>query len=232
MDITLIGPGFLVGLMGSLHCIGMCGPLALALPAPEQRTSLIVGRLLYNLGRAVTYAALGALFGALGGVVLGLASAQRGISIAAGVAILVYLPLRHRVRQLPAPFMRLWSWVRRSLGQRLAHGGPWGLFSIGLLNGLLPCGMVWVALAGAVANGNALGGAAFMFLFGLGTLPLMLATSLAGGTILQRHRATLARVVPVVLVVLACWFILRGLGTGLPQPGSDPGLCGPGMSGG
>lgn len=222
MDTPLVASGFLVGLMGSLHCIGMCGPIALALPTPRQRSSLIVGRLLYNLGRAVTYAALGALFGALGGLVGSLAGLQRGLSIAAGLAILLYIPLRHRLQRLPAPLARLWGWVRHHLGQRLTDGGPSGLFTVGLLNGLLPCGMVWVAIVGAVASGGVLAGAAFMFLFGLGTLPLMLGVSLAGGTLLQRHRALLARALPLVLAVLACWFILRGLGTSLPLPGIDP----------
>lgn len=229
MDTPLIGSALMLGLMGSVHCIGMCGPLALALPPAPERLRFVASRLVYNLGRTITYAALGALVGGLGGLFAGLAGVQKTLSIVAGLAILLYVPLRHRLR-LPITGLAPIAWIRNTLGRSLAPG-PSGrrplpaFLGIGMINGMLPCGLVWVALAGSVAAGNVAQGALFMALFGLGTIPLMLGTSLVGGSLIQRHRATVARVLPVLLVLLGCWFLFRGLGVPLPIPGMESELC-------
>ena len=219
----------MLGLMGSVHCVGMCGPLALALPPSPGRLRFVLSRLVYNLGRAMTYAVLGAIVGGLGGLFAGLAGVQKTLSIIAGVAILLYVPFRHRL-QLPTVGLEATAWIRKALGRRLGPDGsgrrPLSSFlSLGLLNGMLPCGLVWVALAGSVATGTIAQGALFMGLFGIGTIPLMLGASLAGGSLLQRHRATVARVLPVLLVLLGCWFLFRGLGVPLPIPGVESDLC-------
>ena len=209
----------MLGLAGSLHCVGMCGPIALALPRPPGPTrSLLAGRLLYNLGRAVTYAAMGAVFGLLGQSLL-LAGWQRGLSITAGVLILAYVLSTWLGRgrwSLESAALRFIAPVQRTLGRLLQRTSTGGLLVVGLLNGLLPCGLVYVALAGAAATGSAWGGAGFMFIFGLGTLPMMLAISLVGPSLYGRFRGRFQRVIPLALGVMAVLFILRGLELGIP----------------
>ena len=95
------------------------------------------------------------------------------------------------------------------------------LLLFGLLNGLLPCGLVYAALAGAAATGGPLGGALFMAAFGLGTIPAMLAVSLAGRLITAPWRARFQRAVPVAMAVLAVLFIVRGLSLGIPYLSPD-----------
>ncbi len=208
-----------LGLAGSLHCVGMCGPLALALPrAAGGKAAFLAGRLLYNLGRAVTYAGMGAVFGLLGKTLL-LAGWQRGLSIAAGALMVAYAiaTLWGGSRwTLESAGLRFVAPIQRALGRLLAQGSPRGLFTIGLLNGLLPCGLVYVALAGAAASGSPGPGAAFMFVFGLGTLPLMLAVALLGPSLQHRLRGRIQTVIPILLAVLGILVILRGLELGIP----------------
>lgn len=207
-----------LGIMGSLHCLGMCGPLAIALPRPPGgRAQFFAGRLLYNFGRTITYAAMGAVFGALGATA-SLIGWQRILSVAAGLVLLLYAlgyALGGRARLFDRMVLRAVAPVQAALARRLRRGSR-GLLAIGLLNGLLPCGLVYVALAGAAATGSTMGGAAFMALFGLGTVPLMMAVSLAGPALQHRVRGRLQRVVPLALGALAVLFILRGLELGIP----------------
>ena len=214
-------PAFLLGLAGSLHCVGMCGPLALALPRPPRH--LLAGRLLYNLGRTLTYAGMGLLFGGLGQTLL-MAGWQRGLSIATGLLILAYLLSGWLGRgrwSLESAALRLLAPVQRALGRLLQRTSPGGLLTIGLLNGLLPCGLVYVALAGAAATGTPAGGALFMAVFGLGTSPMMLAIALAGPALYGRLRGRFQAVIPVALGLMAVALILRGLELGIPYLSPD-----------
>ncbi len=226
-----------LGLAGSLHCLGMCGPIALALPRPATGTRLgfWTGRLLYNLGRATTYAALGALFGGIGRSIY-MAGWQQGLSIACGAAILLYLAGRYLGMgrfHADAVLMKGIAPVQRALARRLGGGSSRGLFGIGLLNGLLPCGLVYVALAGAAATGDARHGALYMALFGIGTAPLMFAAGIAGPALYARWRGRFQWVIPAGLAALAVLFILRGLNLGIPyisprfaaDPGDPPACC-------
>lgn len=204
---------FGLGLLGSLHCLGMCGPIALALPRGNtDRLGYAVGRVLYNLGRVFTYGLLGALAGAIGqGVaMLGL---QRGLSIGLGVLLLVGVLMGPRrlaalggVRVVQRGVARL----KAALGALLQRNASGTLLGIGLLNGLLPCGLVYVAMAGAAATGSAREGVLYMWLFGLGTLPLMLAASLAGHLVVARFRGRLRHVIPIGLALVAVLLIWRG----------------------
>jgi len=204
-----------MGFAGSLHCAGMCGPLVLAMPvAPGKFGSHLAGKIAYNAGRIVTYATLGLLFG-LFGQFLGLAGLQRWISIAAGGAILLSLlalPLRNVTSLIARPVNTL----KIGLGRLLkAHSIP-ARFSFGLLNGLLPCGLVYVACATAAATGSSLDGLKYMTLFGLGTVPMMIGFGLAGRLLHFRFQLRLQKLVPVSLGVVAALLILRGLGLGIP----------------
>lgn len=220
----LLWTGFLLGLLGSLHCLGMCGPLAMALPTPETApVRYLLGRAVYNLGRVVTYSTLGLLFGWIGRTLV-LAGIQQGLSLGIGFALLLAVFLGPRMaprfasrRWIHSPVDRL----KRSLVNLLGRRSVVSLLLIGVLNGLLPCGLVYVALAGAAATGNAWQGALYMAAFGAGTFPLMLAVSLLGRPLQFRLRLTFQRAVPIALTMLAMLFILRGLSLGIPYVSPD-----------
>lgn len=206
---------FLLGFVGSAHCAGMCGPLALALPATgKSRLTFVAGRAAYNAGRILTYALLGALFGLLGQSLV-LAGMQRWVSLAAGVLILTAL-LFSPQRFAGAPLTRGVSWLKAALGRLLQRRALSAMFGIGLLNGLLPCGLVYVACAGAATTGHGFAGVEYMLAFGLGTLPLMLAVSLAGKKLHLAFRFKLQRLIPASLAIVGTLLLLRGLALGIP----------------
>jgi sulfite exporter TauE/SafE len=216
----MLWAGFLFGLLGSFHCVGMCGALALALPgqAGAAPRRFAAGRLLYNLGRVSTYAALGAGAGLVGHG-LRLAGVQQGLSIASGalILLLVVVPERHTARLAAALGLRRpLALVKTTLARLFQQPSLSALYGTGLLNGLLPCGLVYLALAGALSAPGVAGAAAYMACFGLGTLPLMLALSLSGQVVPLVWRARLRQVVPYAASVLAVLFIVRGLGLGIP----------------
>lgn len=206
---------FMLGFAGSLHCAGMCGPLVLAMPAtPGNAAAHLASKLTYNGGRILTYGLIGLVFG-LFGQLLGLAGFQRWISIAAGAAILLSLaawPLRNTTALIARPVNRL----KLSLGQLLKQRGVTAQFSFGLLNGLLPCGLVYVAAAAATATGSFIGGLEYMLIFGVGTVPMMLGLALAGRSLHFRIQPHIQRLTPVCLGLMATLLILRGLGLGIP----------------
>lgn len=212
------GAALLTGLAGSLHCAGMCGPIALSLPvgSNESKVHLYAGRFLYNLGRVFSYALMGALMGSIGSAV-GWFGWQQYLSIGAGVLILLFA-LGHqwkpnRQRLFSGVFK---SWFDRTFSLLLRNTGYGALFSLGVLNGFLPCGLVYIALAGAVATGNATQGALYMALFGAGTLPVMYLLSLGNAWMGIRSRLAFRRVVPYLAIVIGLLFILRGLNLGIP----------------
>jgi sulfite exporter TauE/SafE len=219
-SLLFLSAALTLGLVTGLHCVGMCGPLALALPrVGNGRTAYVFGRILYNVGRAVTYAAMGALLGLLGRS-FALGGFQRHLSIAAGLFLLIGVVLYSTgaANRLLAGAGAFSAFARiQSLWSRLfRHRSYTGLFALGLVNGLLPCGPVYVALAAATATGSVTRAALFMFVFGLGTLPMMLAVSLAGGLIQQPMRKKLQKLVPVSAGAVAVLLIVRGLALGIP----------------
>lgn len=209
----------LIGLVGSLHCIGMCGPIALALPSRQHLSqNLLISRLLYNAGRVLTYALLGLVVGLIGQG-FSMAGFQQIVSIGAGVAILVMVLLPARVSQhisLLKPAVEFTAYLKRAFGSLFRSKSWYSTFYIGLINGFLPCGLVYVALAGALATGSYVKGTLYMLLFGIGTIPMMLAVSLAGNYINLGFRRWFNRAVPAFMVVLAIVFILRGMNLGIP----------------
>ncbi|KAA9327687.1 sulfite exporter TauE/SafE family protein [Hymenobacter busanensis] len=215
----MLWAGFVFGLLGSFHCVGMCGAIALALPGAGPRgVRYVVGRVLYNLGRVSTYATLGAAAGLLGQS-LRVAGLQQGLSVASGVLILllVVVPERYTGRAAAAVGLeKVLVRLKQTLALFFQRPSLGALYTTGLLNGLLPCGLVYLALAGALSAGSVGGAAGYMGLFGLGTLPLMLVLSLTGQLVPLRWRTRLRQAVPVVAAVMAGLFIVRGLGLGIP----------------
>jgi uncharacterized protein len=209
----------LLGFVGSLHCAGMCGPVAVALPMNNRSWfARISGGLLYNAGRTITYAALGAFFG-LAGMGLALGGMQQWVSIILGAAMIlaVLIPRLGAAGSkvamltdsltglLKKPFIKLFRIRTYS-----------SLFIIGLLNGFLPCGLVYIALAGALVMSRVYQGAVYMIFFGIGTIPMMLAIAVAGNILSQKLRKRLAKAIPLFIILLGILFILRGMNLGIP----------------
>ena len=215
----MIWAGFIFGLVGSFHCVGMCGPIAMSLPfVGSTGWRYYAGRLLYNGGRVVTYALLGALAGVFGES-LQMAGLQQTVSIVSGVLILLLLVLPATIQGKYARVLgtdKLMIWVRHKLGYYFQKNSLGSLFMVGLLNGLLPCGFVYIALAGAISAPSINGAMLYMALFGLGTLPLMFLVSLSGKLISLKVRGMFNRAVPYIGMTLAILFIVRGLGLGIP----------------
>lgn len=212
----------LLGLISSLHCVGMCGPIALMIPnafGPKQATVFERLRLivLYNLGRASTYMLYGLVVGMIGKSVSWFGWQQQ-LSVALGITILLALALMYvgggalNNPLTSAVFGRIRGWFGVLLGRKTAAS----LFGIGLLNGVLPCGMVYLALAGAWATGSALEGSLFMGLFGLGTIPAMAILSYFGSMVSLAVRRRMRALFPVMMGLMAALLIVRGLNLGIP----------------
>jgi sulfite exporter TauE/SafE len=225
-----IWTAFILGLVGSVHCAGMCGPLALALPASASGSGrFMAGRLAYNLGRILTYCLLGTVFG-LAGKTLFLAGLQRWVSIVLGVVLLTSV-VAVRKLALWRPVTVLMGQLKAPMSQLLRRSSLGSLAILGLLNGLLPCGLVYVAGAGSLATGDIVAGAKYMAFFGFGTLPMMLAISLSGALVPIRLRLKLRGAIPVCVVALGVLLILRGMSLGISylspdlSTGGSPDCC-------
>ncbi len=215
----IISTALLLGAAGSLHCAGMCGPLAFALPvAHDNPYSRLAGGSLYNFGRVLSYTVLGVLVGFAGQWLLAPAW-QQYVSVAMGSVILLYLlvPKSVRVHRFGAGRMaRLMRTLQARLGRLFRTRKLSGLFLIGILNGLLPCGLVYLALSSSLLAGSAWRGGLFMSFFGLGTYPLMLVAVFGASFLNQQVRLRLSRAVPVFLFLMGVLLVLRGLGLGIP----------------
>jgi sulfite exporter TauE/SafE len=225
------GIAFVLGLLGSLHCAAMCGPLMLALPVPPGGPArFAAGRVAYQLGRVATYCLLGVVAGLAGRSIV-LAGMQRWLSIALGLAILLGFLVSKKIA-LSASVVRLVSKLKAAMSAQLRQRSLRSLVLLGWLNGLLPCGLVYVALAGAVTGGSVLSGMIYMAFFGLGTVPTMLGISLTGKLFPVGLRLRLRSAIPVGVCVLAGLLILRGMALGIPYLSPDlssstPGCCAP-----
>ncbi|MEM1322531.1 MAG: sulfite exporter TauE/SafE family protein [Bacteroidota bacterium] len=209
---------FLLGLGGSLHCVSMCGPVVMALPlTARERKSVVLQALLYHLGRVSTYALMGLFFGLMGwGIAL--SGYQNLFSILLGVALLgsAIFSISLEQQLLKQPYYRSFiQKVKTRLSRALSIDSSSSAFGIGALNGLLPCGLVYVALAGSISTSSAWAGAAYMALFGLGTLPLLFALMLASYRP-QRWLARFRQAIPYGLAIFGIFLIYRGFLLDIP----------------
>ncbi len=210
---------FIFGLISSFHCIGMCGPIAMMLPVDKQigvkkATQITV----YHLGRLFAYGTIGLVFGLLGKGFF-LAGIQQKISIVIGVIMIIVVLTPERIfaqYNFSKPVYKLISKIKTNLGKHFRSKSYKSLFIIGVLNGFLPCGMVYVALFGAIAMQSAELGVLYMILFGLGTVPLMTSVVYFNSFISQSTRNKFQKAIPYVAVIIGVLFILRGLGLGIP----------------
>ncbi len=206
------------GLLGSFHCIGMCGPIAFMLPVDRtNKIKQFLQILSYHFGRLFTYSLIGVLFGLLGKGFY-FFGFQQQLSIIAGITmiLMILLPKAFQKFNGSKTITKLLFKVKNSLGKELKKKGNDTFFTIGFLNGFLPCGLVYMAVFGALATNNALQGALYMFLFGLGTIPLMTAVVYVGNFANGLLRKRIQQAIPYVVVFIGILFILRGLGLGIP----------------
>ena len=210
---------FIFGLISSLHCIGMCGPIALMIPVDRTNSAKKVTQIItYHIGRLSAYATIGLIFGLVGKGFF-LAGIQQRLSIFIGIAMIITIVTPEKVLanyNFSKPVYRLISKIKSSLGKQFKNKSYQSLFTIGLLNGFLPCGMVYVALFGAIAMQSVPSGVLYMLLFGIGTIPMMSSVIFFNSIMTVRFRNKVQKVIPYVGVIIGVLFILRGLGLGIP----------------
>lgn len=206
---------FFMGLFGGLHCVAMCGPLVMALPlSGNNRWADIVQRFLYQFGRIFTYSVFGLLAGFIGNGfnVLGL---QQIISLITAI-FLITIALFHfsgkRIARLDTFQVKMVAPIASMMGKWLSK--PYGSFFAGSLHGFLPCGMVYMAIAASLNASSAVEGSKFMFLFGVGTTPLLLIASLMP-VFMRKFRAP-ALMIPTLYFVAGTFLLLRAANLDIP----------------
>jgi uncharacterized protein len=213
-----------IGFLGGFHCLGMCGPIALAVPLPSKNSWIrLAGVGLYNLGRIFTYALMGLTFGYFGSH-FRMAGWQRHLSIAVGLLLLGWalLSLFGGGRRLWGGG-GVWSWLSPAMGSLIRRREMAVLPVLGMLNGLLPCGLVYMGISGSLLMFDPWKGAAFMAFFGLGTLPFMVAVPMLASRITPKWRSGIRRVYPWLVLLMAVLFLVRGMNLNIPylSPGID-----------
>jgi hypothetical protein len=214
-----------MGLMGSFHCVGMCGPIAFMLPVDHNKPAKkLLQVFLYHMGRLTSYSILGLVFGFLGKGLYVFGMQQR-LSIMIGIIMIVVILIPSKTfskYNFSRPIYSLLTKVKNRLGKELQKKSPDTFLTIGLLNGLLPCGLVYMALFGSIATASPWLGALFMVLFGLGTIPLMTSAVYFGSMLKGTAKKSVQRLIPVFVIIIGLLFILRGLGLGIPYISPEP----------
>lgn len=209
MDFILAA--LLLGFAGSLHCVGMCGPLMLALPESSHWATT---RLLHQAGRLTMYTLFGALMGAFGQTLVAV-GLQQWLAVLSGAFMLLFLAWPAGMKM--PPFTHRWTaYIKRPFHHWMTKKTKSSFFMLGVLNGILPCGLVYMALSASLAVGSIWKGALFMWVFGLATAPALLAVSGFSRWIKSHFRWSGFRVVRISLAFLAVLMILRGANLGIP----------------
>lgn len=225
----MLAAGFILGLLGSFHCVGMCGPIAFMLPVDRANSYKKVAQIvLYHVGRLLSYATIGLIFGLLGKSIY-IFGMQQKLSIVIGVLMIVAISIPYKTfskYNFSKPIYKIISKLKSSLGAQFKKKSPDTFFTIGFLNGFLPCGLVYMAIFGAIATGSIYQGSLYMILFGLGTIPLMTTAIYLGKFLNTSVKQRIQKAIPVLVVLIGVLFILRGLGLGIPyiSPAPNAGL--------
>ena len=231
MITVVIIPAFLMGLASSLHCIGMCGPLSLAMPvAGLSKSQKTINAACYQAGRILTYTGLGALTGMLGKAFFP-GEYQQTFSILAGLMIVITAVGYYAGRKAGRLSLLngFYQFLSRLLFKLISKAQrPGGALLFGMANGLLPCGMVYLAAMASLASGSAGQSVLFMMVFGVGTLPAMVLVMTAGRLINRSRYPWVGRMAPVMITLAGLLLIVRGLNLGIPylSPSTGPDLAG------
>jgi sulfite exporter TauE/SafE len=217
---------FLAGLFGSMHCVGMCGPIVLGYSTQGNSgdSSLLThltAHLAYNSGRVLSYTIVGAFLGFLGGSVTALHEIGYWFSlllgillVLAGVSLLRLLPrfsaaaqvnFEQRTRNI------LFLIYRKTFGALIGQKNLESKFYIGLMTPLLPCGLLYAMFLKAIAAGSFLSGAVTMFLFGVGIVPALVVTGLASSYFGQKLRVWGDKIAAVTILLMGLSLIWRAL---------------------
>lgn len=221
----MLWSAFILGLMGSFHCVGMCGPIAFLLPVDRSNSFRKITQIsLYHIGRLLSYGLMGLFFGLLGQS-LYIFGMQQQLSIAIGIIMIVAVLIPSRITnkyKFFQPIYRGISKVKSGLGQALKKKTADTFLTIGFLNGFLPCGLVYMAVFASLATGQAAFGSLYMVLFGLGTIPLMTTAIYLGKFLNTKVKQNIQKAIPVVVIIIGVLFIIRGLGLGIPYISPAP----------
>ncbi|RRA96189.1 sulfite exporter TauE/SafE family protein [Paenimyroides viscosum] len=209
----------LLGLLGSLHCVAMCGPIALALPVHQfNTTKKTASILLYHLGRISVYVVLGVVFGTVGKGLF-IAGFQQNVSIILGILLILgvlFFNEKKMQNLVLSPNSKAYIKFKNTFGTYIRKKTPVSFVIMGMLNGLLPCAMIYMALFGATATQGSLYGGLFMLWYGLGTIPLLSLLVLMGNWVTNNFKNKFKKAVPVFLIFTGCLLIIRGLNLDIP----------------
>ena len=221
----MLWSAFLLGLLGSLHCVGMCGPIAFMLPVGKSNGLQKFTQVsLYHMGRLIAYAAIGLVFGIIGHS-FATFGVQQQLSIGIGILMitLVIFPQKQLERfKVTQPIYKLVNKVKQELGLAFKKDSYFNFFQLGFLNGLLPCGLVYMAVFASVATADLSNSVFYMLLFGLGTVPMMTGVIYFKGFIQKVTKFNFRKIIPYAVVVIGILFILRGMGLGIPYVSPKP----------
>ncbi len=220
----MLASGFILGLLGSLHCVGMCGPIAFMLPLDRKNKWLRLWQIVsYHFGRLISYTMLGMLFGLLGKSFY-FFGFQQQLSIIVGVIMILSIvaPSVFKRFRIAKPIFRYTQKIQNRLGKELKKKRNNTFLTLGFLNGLLPCGLVYMAIFGALTMSTITEGMLYMTLFGMGTIPLMTSVIYMAKLTNKIQRKKIRRVIPVAVVFMGVLFVLRGLGLGIPYISPEP----------
>lgn len=231
-DLPLI---FLIAVLGSVHCVGMCGGFVALIGHSHRLGSIWNAQFLYLSGKTATYAALGALAGGIGELVsFSVSGIQSTLSVSLGLFIVLIGLGLCGVFRPPAGSARVTHRIAGRLGPVIARlvrsNRPASLFGLGALNGLLPCGLVYGMLAKATMTGSPLAGALTLAVFGFGTIPALLVVGRLGASFPPARRLWLQRAGGVLVIALGVLTVMRvavsaGLGHPPPGPANADLLC-------
>lgn len=215
----------ILGLLGSFHCVGMCGPIAFMLPVDRQNSTKKVFQIFtYHFGRILAYSIIGLFFG-LVGKSLYIFGLQQQLSIGIGILMIIVVLIPTKIfnkYNFSKPIYKLISKVKTGLGQAFKRKTADTFLTIGFLNGFLPCGLVYMAVFASLAMDGALKGSLYMALFGMGTIPLMTSAIYLGKFLNSKVKQRIQKAVPVFVVIIGILFILRGMGLGIPYISPAP----------
>ncbi|MEN8929374.1 MAG: sulfite exporter TauE/SafE family protein [Flavobacteriales bacterium] len=213
----MIWQGFLIGLVGSLHCIGMCGPIALIIPTSKNEIAKFFQIITYNFGRILTYSMFGLIVGLLGET-FRFAEIQQYVSIVLGVLIILIVIATLLSYHKAANMANKWTTVAfRPIKTKLSKiigKERKNLLGIGIMNGFLPCGLIYIALIKSITANSIPESVGFMAAFGLGTIPAMMTVMYFRSLI--NKKINVSKVVPYMMLVVGFMLVMRGMNMGIP----------------
>lgn len=203
----------IIGFAGSLHCLGMCSPLVMAVTS--LRSPAFINRLLYNGGRIFSYGILGAIVSTFGSL-FQFSGFQNILSIGLGSLLIIFGLAGISYIRIPfvtAPLQRITSGIKRLFSKFLERKTFSSITFMGMLNGLLPCGLTYLALTYCLTLADASSGFLFMLLFGAGTLPVMLGFTSVIQLLMRQFNFSFRKITTVMMIALGALLITRSLYT-------------------